>query len=146
MQVDDDDDSGNDSDYNPANDPEVSDKDAGEEVAVISNMSHRRKRKVDSIWDEMIECDKREIREKMNQALTSSPIEQITKSRRKLNVRLHNMLRSIFGDRMISKTTSQNCSNEDSQHVKEVAENAVKHLRKKVKIAEVRKFAGQEIM
>ena len=147
--INDDDDSENDSDYNPDNDAEASDDGGvGEEVKGVSKISFRRKTKMDTIWDEMKALDEKETRDRMSKAFKHVSIPEKMTRKRKHAAQFDLMLRSIFGGEQAksqSKRGDENLASLDPNTIKAEAEMAVKQLRKKVKVAEVRKFAGQEI-
>ena len=149
----DDDSSSNDSDYR---DEDEDNKEIIEiESKGITELTTKRKRELDQIYNEMIELDKSETRSKISKA---SP--NYHENFKKANIQtdsMQQMLLSIFGSKSKQHTgrsknsnstsTSKRAKTSSSSSVdyKQRIQNAIKNLIKTTKITEKVKFAGQEI-
>ena len=141
----DDDSSSNDSDYR---DEEEDNKEIIEvESKGITELTTKRKRELDQIYNEMIEADKLEIKSKIKKA---SPNYQ--ENFKKTNIQtdsMQQMLLSIFGKSKqhikSSNSTNKRAKISSSADNKQRIQNAIKNLIKTTKITEKVKFAGQEI-
>ena len=145
MDLIDDDDSENDSDYNPDADE---DKEEEEEVLEkkLVGLSGSSRRRVDLIWQQMQEEDRRSteavMKRSMNYLANRAPVEE---HRRIVN---EVILSNIFGKRVGKRLASFQATPEDEyneEDIKKRARESVQQVQKKRKITETRKFAGQEI-
>lgn len=150
-----DDDSDNDSDYVPGQDGEDDeDQHAGDEKE-IGIVSISRKRKSQSLWEELEKEEKQFVKTKIE-----SSVGYIANKKAKANSKFSAdnlaVLETVFGRREAAKMSggdsSQNSNkkskkskNKNSVDVRKLAMETVKNLVKKTTVTEVRKFAGQEI-
>jgi hypothetical protein len=147
-----DDDSDNDSDYNPAEDKTNLDNDENDNdnEKKIGDISFSRKRKSNSLWDEMQE------EEKVTLAKTSAKVSSLAASKPKVkkskkNVKNEQILAQIFGKSVAKKLAVNSILNDNpedqqsSETIKALAKESVSKLQKKHKVVETRKFAGTEI-
>lgn len=143
----DDEDSENDSDYCPENDPEADNdiEDAVKETK-LSTISFVRKRKVDDVWATMQE------EASSSKIITTTCSSSSSKSLKKKSGSKKNedILAQIFGKKqsrkLVDGVSSKNFeSKADKLRIREAALESVKMLRKKTVVTETRKFAGQEI-
>ena len=144
----DDDDSENDSDYCPENDPEADneEEDTVQETK-LSAISFGRKRKVDDVWATMQE----ETSASKTTSNFSSSSNSSRSSKKKAGSKKNkDILAAIFGKKQSSKiidgiSSKTSGTNADELRIKEAARESVRMLRKKTVVTETRKFAGQEI-
>lgn len=153
---DDDDDSENDSDYNPDEDIIKEDDENEESNDNLKGLSFASKRKVDEIWNSLVDEDKKIY--KKHPGVKSVKVD-VTKPSKKVKNRLKktkSILTQIFGNSVANSILAENSlvdslhsknttSDESSNDIKCVVKDAVSKVQKKIKIVEKRKFAGQEI-
>lgn len=140
-----DDDSENDSDYDPGADETKSvEEESGDQVLV--GLSRASRRKVDALWLEMVEEDR-----KSTEAIMMKSINYLANRAPKLeSVRVANeiILSNIFGKKIGKRLASYQASPEDeydAQDIKKRALESVQKVQKRQKVTETRRFAGQEI-
>ena len=146
----DDDSSSNDSDYR---DEEDDNKEIIEvESKGITELTTKRKRELDKIYQEMVENDQLEIKSKISKA--SSNYQDNFKKTNIQTDSMQQMLLSIFGSKSKqhiksnnsnSTSASKRAKTSSSVDNKQRIKNAIKNLIKTTKITEKVKFAGQEI-
>ena len=154
----DDDDSENDSDYNPDNDPDRDLEDHDDNVKQLDDvMNFSRKRKVDSLWESMVEEDRQSTSTKMGNVnrMVATGVNSLKLGAQKKEKKLkknQDLLASIFGKsdakKIVKKAIASPQFEEvpmNNEDIKKVIEESVKKVQKKTKIVEVRKFAGREI-
>ena len=144
-----------DSDYVP--EPDNDDNEGnGQEQRKLTGMTSSRKRKVDSIFEEMQSEDKKELDSRMMRSFSSSKSKgeggsRVGKSSKKR--RDEAILASIFGREVGKKISSASsfavgsCSTTkaNGEELKRRALASAKAVLKKTKVTETRKFAGKEI-
>ncbi len=138
------DDSENDSDYEPGKDDENdNDNDAADDNTGLTDISFSRKRKSNSLWDEMQQEEKKYCTSFKHGFTKDNKPTQTTKKLKKNQ----QVLAQIFGNTVAKKLTEITSLESDSlQPVSNGdALSAVKKIQKKSKIIEVRKFAGESI-
>jgi hypothetical protein len=140
-----DDDSENDSDYVPGADEEksVSDVDTAQVLKPMSKVSRKR---VESIWLEMQEEDRKSVEKVMMRSINylANRAPQSAKIREANEV----ILSGIFGKRVGKRLASFQLAPQeeyDAKDIKKRALESVQQVRKKQKVTETRRFAGQEI-
>ena len=140
-----DDDSENDSDYMPGAEEEK-DEEEQESEKVLTGLTKSSRRRVDAIWQEMQEEDRRSVEAIMiksinylaNRAAQSAEVRQANEV----------ILSSILGKRVGKRLASYQATPEDEYNPEDIKKRAlasVQKVQKKQKITEIRKFAGQEI-
>ena len=140
-----DDDSENDSDYMPGAEEEK-DEEEQESEKLLTGLTKSSRRRVDAIWQEMQEEDRRSVETIMmksinyltNRAAQSAEVRQVNEV----------ILSSIFGKRVGKRLASYQATPEDEYNPEDIKKRAlasVQKVQKKQKITEIRKFAGQEI-
>ena len=140
-----DDDSENDSDYMPGAEEEK-DEEEQESEKVLTGLTKSSRRRVDAIWQEMQEEDRRSVEAIMiksinylaNRAAQSAEVRQANEV----------ILSNIFGKRVGKRLASYQATPEDEYNPEDIKKRAlasVQKVQKKQKITEIRKFAGQEI-
>lgn len=161
MQFDEDDDDTNDPDYNPiadANFEEIDDSYESSNSKLVG-ISYATKRKVEDIWQELVDSDRKVLNDssKRHLPINIDSITTTTKVSKKKIDKNERILASIFGATeariMLKKpieSQSQNTlkdskSSSITETARESLREAVKNLKKKQKVTEVRKFAGQEV-
>lgn len=156
MSIELDDDSENDSDYNPNDEPgEVSDGEK-EEVSLLQGFSSSRKRKVNELWDSMVTEDTAAVSALMKKSngstARSSNISSST-TKKKVNrlKRNEDILASIFGKCQAKNIVRKSKIEEDkpatsSAELKSQIEASLQKIQRRTKVTEVRKFAGKDII
>lgn len=123
----------------------------------IDEISHKRKRIADELWDEMNNVETVDVSNKMHKAVTPFYQQKIFNGKIKFSnsSNVKDMLNSIFGksSKVISSSSSSHQprvtareSNDDETVRKDDIKRAVKGLKQKGKVIEKVKFAGQEIL
>jgi hypothetical protein len=140
-----DDDSENDSDYDPGAEETKDTEEETEEKGLVG-LSRASKRKVDALWLEMVEEDRKSTESIMMKSINylANRAPQLEK------VRVANeiILSNIFGKKIGKRLASYQATPEDeydAQDIKKRALESVQKVRKRQKITETRRFAGQEI-
>ena len=156
--VDDSDDS--DSDYDPAQETEVVEEglEEDESKTTLSGIGFKRKRVAEDIWKTMLQDDeKRETKKNILRPMSDVTIAKIYNAneekkgqKEKVSSQLSDMMTMIFGSKKktetaVSKKSRIKSDNEHSSSVKDILKDSVKTLKKKEKVIDTRKFAGQEI-
>lgn len=140
-----DDDSENDSDYDPGAD-ESKDVEQDEEETGLVGLSRASKRRVEALWLEMVEEDR-----KSTEAIMMKSINYLANRAPKLeSVRIENerILSDIFGKKVGKRLAAYQATPEDEYDAKDIKKRAlesVQKVQKRQKVTETRKFAGQEI-
>jgi hypothetical protein len=141
-----DDDSENDSDYAPEEDSEKGANDVDVNAKELTGLSKSSKRKVDAIWLEMQEEDRIStetvMKRSLNYIMNHGPVDSRTRKNNEI------ILTNIFGRRVGKRLASYQATPEDvydAEEIKKRALESVQNVKKKRKIIETRKFAGQEI-
>ena len=150
-----DDDSENDSDYNPLEDKDAQaseeEDNTNNDVKQLSTITYSRKRKVDDMWSQMQEEAAAATKPKAARMVSSSLSTggEPSNKKKKKQTKALDILSSIFGKGQSMKLLNGVCSDgamdSDTVDIKELARESVKKLVKKEKVTETRKFAGQEI-
>lgn len=141
-----DDDSENDSDYVPGAEDEKS-IEGQEEAQVLKPLSKSSRKRVDAIWQQMQEEDRKSVEAVMmksiNYLANRSPLSQEVRQANEV------ILAGIFGKRVGKRLASVQAAPEEeglsAQEIKKRALESVQQVRKRQKVTETRKFAGQEI-
>lgn len=140
-----DDDSENDSDYVPGAEEEKS-IEGKEETQLLKPLSKSSRKRVEAIWLEMQEEDRKSV-----EAVMLKSINYLA-NRAPLSVEVRHanevILANIFGKRVGKRLASfQSVPDEElgAQDIKKRALESVQQVRKRQKVTETRKFAGQEI-
>lgn len=139
-----DDDSDNDSDYVPGAEEEKSVE--GTEEQILKPLSKSSRKKVEAIWQEMQEEDRKSVEAVMMKSLNYLA----NRAPRSSEVRRANevILSTIFGKKIGKRLASIQAVPEEEynhQNIKKRALESVQQVQKRQKITETRKFAGQEI-
>lgn len=140
-----DDDSENDSDYDPGAEETKDTEEETEEKGLVG-LSRASKRKVDALWLEMVEEDRKSTESIMMKSINylANRAPQLEKVRMANEIILSN----IFGKKIGKRLASYQATPEDeydAQDIKKRALESVQKVRKRQKITETRRFAGQEI-
>ena len=146
-----------DSDYDPTHneggDDAVAASSAGrvqsrEEGTSLPEMSYSRKRKANTLWEEMNSIDKEYTRHRMERSLPSLNSSRIKPTK---SVKSKRILEGIFGKtetasllQIADFSKGTNCTI-DNVDVKERIRKSVQSLAKRQTVTETRKFAGQNI-
>ena len=149
-----DDDSENDSDYNPLEDKDAhasDEEDKNDDVKQLSTITYSRKRKVEDMWSQMQEEAAASTKPKAARLVSSSLTAggEPSKKKKKKQTKAVDILSSIFGKGQSKKLLNGVCgdgaTDSGTVDIKELARESVKKLVKKEKVTETRKFAGQEV-
>ena len=151
---DDDDDSENDSDYDPMKDGDMEEdnEEGKQQNSLLQPLSFSRKRKVEDLW-QTLQNDEEKLKEKYKQSMIFQPTTtKSTKTNKSLKLKRKNqkILESIFGKTVASQMSSKIQDNNENQiqnavNIKETIAESIKKVQRKSKVVEIRKFAGQEI-
>ena len=141
----DDEDSENDSDYCPENDPEADhDVEDDEGTTGLSTISFGRKRKAADEWAAM-----QENSAPVANNTTAGSTSKASKKKKSSGKKNTDILAAIFGKKASAKimnsAPSSQTSKMDANRIKEAARESYQTLQKKTIVKETRKFAGQEI-
>jgi hypothetical protein len=145
VKMDVDDDSDNDSDYVPGVDDEKS-VDEGVEKEVLKPLSKSSRKRVDAIWIEMQEEDRKSVEAVMVRSVNylANRVAHSLEAREEIEA----ILSSIFGRRVGKRLAALQPVPEEQHDVHNIRKRAlesVQQVQKRQKVTETRKFAGQEI-
>lgn len=149
-----------DSDYDPAQETEVVEEglEVDESKTTLSGIGFKRKRVAEDTWKSMLQDDeKKETKKNVLRPLSDVTISKIYNAneekkghKEKVSSQLNDMMAMIFGSKKKTenaknKKASTESNSEHSISVKDILKDSVKSLKKKEKVIDTRKFAGQEI-
>ncbi len=149
-----------DSDYDPAQETEVVEEglEVDESKTTLSGIGFKRKRVAEDTWKSMLQDDeKKETKKNVLRPLSDVTISKIYNAneekkghKEKVSSQLNDMMAMIFGSKKKTENTknkkaSTESNSEHSISVKDILKDSVKSLKKKEKVIDTRKFAGQEI-
>lgn len=137
-----DDDSENDSDYQPGADDDEEEVDNNENEKTISDISFSRKRKANALWEELQQEDKATVEKALAKAIRSK-----NESTPKNSSANQKILAGIFGNSVAKSIASKTGSKESasSEDIKKRLRESVESIQRKTTVTETRKFAGESI-
>lgn len=140
-----DDDSDNDSDYMPGADEEKS-VEEDDEKQVLKPMNKVSRRKVEAIWLEMQEEDRKSVEAIMVKSINYIANRAPVSTEKRVENEI--ILSKIFGKRVGKRLAAYQAVPEEEhnpQNIKKRALESVQQVQKRQKVTETRRFAGQEI-
>lgn len=138
-----DDDSENDSDYEPGAEGEEEEAENNESEKTINDISFSRKRKANALWEELQQEDKSSLEKALARAVHAPKPESASK---KANAN-QKILASIFGKSVAKSISSKAVSLEsaEGEDIKKRLRESVENIQRKTTVTETRKFAGESI-
>lgn len=156
-----DDSSDNDSDYRPELDKDNSDNEDEQRATTAPAFSLTKKRKLDSIFNSMLEEDKSFTTQKISNSVSNisnrrqsgsndscNSVRDTVSERKKKKRKKHmaNILSQVFGRSEASKLVEHSISEEvDVKSLREASLESLKKIQRKKVVVEKKKFAGEEI-
>jgi len=149
-----------DSDYDPAQETEIAEEGLDEDASktTLSSIGFKRRRVAEDAWKMMLEDDnKKETKQNVLRPMSDVTISKIYHAnegkvgqKQKVSSQLNDMMAMIFGSKRNTETIKSKKSSvvensELSSSLKDILKDSVKTLKKKEKVIDTRKFAGQEI-
>lgn len=146
------DDSENDSDYAPEDPEVIQELEKENEKLKISDISHRRKRKAETWWDEMQADDRKYITDIMSSAIHSEVItlERPVKRFRRSVKQFMGWYKGLSVANLLVETSEEKYKSAadkfTSDELKQKALESARRVLKKTKVLESRRFAGKEVL
>jgi hypothetical protein len=145
-------DSENDSDYVPEDPEVIQELEKEKEKLKISDISHRRKRKAETWWDEMQADDRKYITDIMSNAIHSQIItlERPVKRFRRSVKNFISWYKGFSVANLLAETNEEKyksaAEKSAEEELKQRALESARRVLKKTKVLESRKFAGKEVL